>query len=191
MARRLVSTLGLMVLAILAGCTNGAGADDEPFADGTSTDGGDEPFNLHCEAQADWDPAWAQFEADVLAIVNARRAEGATCGSDSFAPAGPMVAEAQLRCAARLHSQDMFARMFFDHTNPDDESPWDRVDKTDYDGFASGENIAWGQPDPASVMDAWMNSDGHCRNIMNPDNNELGVGYHGEGSYWTQVMGIR
>jgi uncharacterized protein YkwD len=189
MARRLVPTLGLMVLATLAGCSDGAGGDDEPIADGTST-GGD-AFNMHCEAQADWDPAWAQFEADVLAIVNARRAEGATCGGDSFAPTGPMIAEAQLQCAARLHSLDMFERMFFDHTNPDGESPWDRVDRTTYDGSASGENIAQGYPDPAAVMDGWMNSPGHCSNIMNPDNTELGVGYYGDNSYWTQVMGHR
>ena len=101
-----------------------------------------------------------------------------------------VIAEAQLRCAARLHSMDMAVRGFFDHTNPDGESPWDRVDETDYTGFASGENIAAGYPDPAAVMEGWMNSPGHCSNIMNPDNDELGVGYY-EGDYWTQVMGQR
>ena len=39
-------------------------------------------------------------------------------------------------------------------------------------------------------MDGWMTSPGHCANIMNPDNNELGVGFY-EGNYWTQVMGRR
>ena len=82
-------------------------------------------------------------------------------------------------------------RGFFDHTNPDGLSPWDRVDLTDYSGNASGENIAQGYPDPAAVMAGWMASDGHCANIMNPDNTELGVGYYGDNSYWTQVMGWR
>jgi uncharacterized protein YkwD len=187
MARRLGSLLALTVLTALAGCGDGdgSGSGDDLVANDSAD------YNMHCDAQADWDPAWAQYETDVLGIVNARRAEGATCGAEVFTPTGPMVAEAQLRCAARLHSQDMFERMFFDHTNLDGESPWDRVDKTDYDGFASGENIAQGYPDPTAVMDGWMNSPGHCSNIMNPDNTEIGVGYYGENNAWTQVMGRR
>ncbi len=178
----------LPLLASLAACSQDpeATANDGFPAD---DDAGGE-FNAHCEAQADWDPAWAQFEADVVVLVNENRAKGATCGSETFGPAGNVVAEAQLRCAARLHSMDMAVRGFFDHTNPDGESPWDRVDKTDYTGFASGENIAAGYPDPEAVMQGWMDSPGHCSNIMNPDNNELGVGYY-EGNYWTQVMGQR
>lgn len=191
MARRLVSTLTLALLATVVGCSNDSGSSfSSGSADAADVDDSSE-FNLHCEAQADWDPAWAQYETDVLAIVNARRAEGAMCGGQSFAPAGPMIAEGQLRCAARLHSQDMFDRMFFAHDNLDGESPWDRVDKTDYDGSASGENIAQGYPDPTAVMAGWMDSPGHCSNIMNPDNTEIGIGYYGENSYWTQVMGRR
>ena len=183
---------------ILSGCSSflGDGADEgETGGDGdgsgaadTDTDG---QFNAHCEPQADWDPAWEAYEAEVLELVNSNRAAGATCGSDQYAATGPMVADEELRCAARLHSQDMAIRMFFDHTNPDNMSPWDRVDLTDYTGFASGENIAQGYQDPAAVMDGWMNSPGHCTNIMNPGNNELGVGFYGDGNYWTQVMGNR
>lgn len=180
--------LTVLALATLGGCADDPEGNDLGAGDLAGDDAPTE-FNAHCEPQADWDSEWAQFEADVLGIVNARRAEGATCGGESFAPTGPMVAEAQLRCAARLHSQDMFDRNYFDHTNPDGESPWDRVDETDYDGFASGENIAQGYGDPTAVMDGWMNSPGHCSNIMNPDNNELGVGYHGDTNHWTQVMG--
>ena len=32
-----------------------------------------------------------------------------------------------------------------------------------------GENIAAGAPTPESVMDMWMNSDGHRANILLPD----------------------
>ncbi|PRP96475.1 Cysteine-rich secretory protein family protein [Enhygromyxa salina] len=185
--------LSLAVLMNLGGCADDPGADDFGPDDGADAAGADDAdgFNAHCEPQADWDPAWAQYESDVLGIVNARRAEGASCGGETFAPTGPMVAEAQLRCAARLHSQDMFVQMYFDHTNLDGESPWDRVDKTDYDGFASGENIAQGYPDPTAVMDGWMNSPGHCANIMNADNTEIGIGFHGGDNHWTQVMGRR
>ncbi|NVB37129.1 CAP domain-containing protein [Pseudenhygromyxa sp. WMMC2535] len=174
----------LALTLLLAACTDEGTADE-----GYPADEGGSEFNAHCEAQADWDPEWAQFEADVVVLVNENRAAGATCGSESFDPAGPMVAEAQLRCAARLHSQDMSERGFFDHTNPDGLSPWDRVDLTDYTGFAVGENIAYGYPDPEAVMAGWMDSPGHCSNIMNPNADQIGVGYWGDSNHWTQVMG--
>ncbi|PRP92387.1 Cysteine-rich secretory protein family protein [Enhygromyxa salina] len=184
MSRRLVPSLALTLVVTLGACASDEGTADEGFP-------AEDEYNAHCDAQAEWTAEWAQFEAEVVTIVNQRRSEGATCGDESFAATGPVVAEAQLRCAARLHSEDMALRGFFAHTNLDGESPWDRVDKTEYSGNASGENIAQGYPDPAAVMDGWMNSPGHCSNIMNPDNTELGVGFYGDGNYWTQVMGRR
>jgi uncharacterized protein YkwD len=169
----------LVLLPLFAGC----GSED-----GTEGGTGDD---AHCDAQAEWNTDWVAYEDEVVQLVNDYRAAGATCGTDAYGPTGPVVAESQLRCAARLHSQDMAMRGFFDHINPDGLSPWDRVDLTDYDGNASAENIAQGHPDPAAVMAGWMDSPGHCANIMNPDNTELGVGYYGEGSLWTQVMGWR
>jgi uncharacterized protein YkwD len=51
----------------------------------------------------------------------------------------------------------------------------------------AGENIAKGQQSPEDVMNAWMNSDGHRKNILNPDFTEIGVGYvKGDTTYWTQ-----
>lgn len=152
-------------------------------------DGGDPDFNSYCGAQASWSSEWAAAEEEVLAIVNARRAEGATCGGEAFAPTGPMGHNAQLRCAARLHSADMSQREFFSHTNLDDESFVDRINQTDYEGGPAGENIALGYPTPEAVMDGWMTSPGHCRNIMHPDSNEIGIGYYGDTNHWTQVMG--
>jgi uncharacterized protein YkwD len=49
-----------------------------------------------------------------------------------------------------------------------------------------GENIAGGSSTPASVVTGWLNSDGHCANLMNPAFVDLGVGYyHAPGSMWT------
>ena len=55
---------------------------------------------------------------------------------------------------------------------------------------SAGENIAMGQETPQEVMNAWMNSDGHRKNILNPDFTELGVGIAAKGSslYWTQMF---
>jgi len=147
----------------------------------------------YCAADDDWMGSWATLEDEVLTIVNQKRSQGANCGSEgSFGAAGPLTMDSLLRCAARLHSQDMVDRAFFDHTNPDGESPWDRIEKTGYGAYQNaGENIAAGSPTAAGVVDQWMNSDGHCANIMNPAFNQIGVGYYPGGQYghvWTQVF---
>lgn len=167
---------------------------------GTTTTGpgdSDVPAGIdYCVDAAAWDPAWKALEEDVLAQVNQVRAQGANCGSKgTFAPAPPLTMNPALRCAARMHSLDMAARGFFDHTNPDGESPWDRMGKAGYGPYAAaGENIAAGSADAAGTMMQWMTSDGHCANIMSPNFQHLGVGYSPGGQYghlWTQVFGAK
>lgn len=150
----------------------------------------------YCDPAKPWDPAWKKLEEDVLAIVNEKRAQGADCHSEGmFGPAGPLAMNPALRCAARMHSKDMVDRNFFSHTNPDGELPWDRMKKAGYGPYTNaGENIAAGSATAAGTMDQWMNSDGHCANIMNPDFKEIGVGYYPGGKYghvWTQVFGAK
>ena len=78
----------------------------------------DLPANDYCDAVADWDPQWIEFENEVLELVNQQRAAGAVCGDQgSFDPADPLTMNAALRCAARNHSMDMGLRDYFDHYN--------------------------------------------------------------------------
>ncbi|WP_329417636.1 CAP domain-containing protein [Streptomyces sp. NBC_01268] len=119
----------------------------------------------------------------VVALVNAERAK---------AGCGPLTANATLTRAAQGHSDDMAARDFFDHTNPDGAGPGDRVTAAGYPWSTYGENIAMGQSSPEQVMESWMNSPGHRANILNCDFKEIGVGIHDAGGpYWTQVFGAR
>jgi uncharacterized protein YkwD len=121
----------------------------------------------------------AGVEAEVLNIVNQERAK---------AGCQPVTADSRLATAARLHSEDMAARNFFDHTNPDGVSFADRITKAGYRWSGAGENIAKGQTTPASVMESWMNSPGHRANILNCGFKNLGVGvaYQGRTPIWTQ-----
>lgn len=165
------------------------GTTDEPQPDPDP----EVPDTPHCQPAANWQASWSQWEQEVLDLVNQRRAQGANCGSQgSFGATGPLTMHAILRCAARLHSKDMNDRSFFDHTNPSGEGPGDRAGQAGYNTGWVGENIATGQPSPAEVMNGWMQSDGHCSNIMNPDYRDLGVGYYPGGQWghlWTQVFG--
>ena len=153
----------------------------------------DVPDIAYCDAVADWDEAAIALEEDVLDIVNQRRAEGANCGSRGmFAPTDPLTMNDNLRCAARKHSKDMVDRDYFAHDSPEGEGPDVRIEAAEYTWSTWGENIAGGSPDAAGTMDQWMNSDGHCANIMNPSFTEIGVGYAAGGQYghtWTQVFG--
>ncbi len=184
------------------------GSADDGMDDGNADDGMDDGMDdgpppvadpdvpedvAYCTDVAGWDAGWSQLELDVLELVNMHRATGYNCGSaGSFGPAAPLTMQPNLRCSSRVHSKDMDTRNFFDHNNPSGESPFDRMGMAGYSFFTAGENIAAGSPDAAGTMNQWMNSDGHCSNIMNPDFTEIGVGYHPGGQYgtlWTQNFG--
>ncbi|MEU5403120.1 CAP domain-containing protein [Streptomyces sp. NPDC005963] len=121
-------------------------------------------------------------ESEVLALVNEERAK-VGCKPLSFDPA--------LAKLAGDFSTDMATRGFFDHTDPDGDSPWDRAEQAGVKNLG-GENIARGQADAGAVMNSWMNSDGHRANILNCDYTRLGVGVHmGDGGpWWTQNFGF-
>ncbi|MEU0338288.1 sigma-70 family RNA polymerase sigma factor [Streptomyces bobili] len=122
--------------------------------------------------------------AQVIALVNKERA-AAGCG--------PLTDDAKLRNAALDHSEDMDARDFFDHTNPDGADPGQRITAAGYRWSTYGENIAKGQQSAESVMTSWMNSPGHRANILNCDFKNIGVGIHdgSGGPWWTQNFGAR
>lgn len=149
-----------------------------------------------CRNAATWPAEWVAFEDQVLALINARRAAGATCGGVARPPVGAVTSNAQLREASRCHSLDMATLGYFSHTGQDGSSPWDRIADAEYTASPTGENIAAGYATPQAVVDGWMTSTGHCNNIMSGGSNETGVGYAYRsgspyGRYWTQTFGRR
>ncbi|MEU3515610.1 CAP domain-containing protein [Streptomyces sp. NPDC006654] len=123
----------------------------------------------------------AAAEAEVLKLVNEER---------SKVGCSPLSANSSLTGLAESFSADMAARNFFDHTDPDGKTPWDRAAAAGISNLG-GENIARGQATAQDVMDAWMNSEGHRANILNCDFKTLGVGVHfgAGGPWWTQDFG--
>ncbi|MFJ7957943.1 CAP domain-containing protein [Streptomyces sp. NPDC096319] len=120
-------------------------------------------------------------EAEVVRLVNMERAK---------VGCSPVRVNSQLTALAGAFSADMAARGFFDHTDPDGDTPWARAEQAGVTGMG-GENIARGQVDAAAVMASWMNSDGHRANILNCDFTTLGVGvtFGDGGPWWTQDFG--
>ncbi|WP_405675663.1 CAP domain-containing protein [Streptomyces sp. NBC_01511] len=124
----------------------------------------------------------ATAEAEVLALVNEERAK---------AGCQPLRADKALNGLAEAFSKDMADRGFFDHTDPDGDTPWDRAEQAGVTNLG-GENIARGQADAQAVMASWMASDGHRENILNCDYKTIGIGAHFAegGPWWTQDFGF-
>ena len=95
---------------------------------------------------------------------------------------------------ARAHCADMINRGFFSHTNPDGESPFDRLKNNGIAYRSAAENIAYGQKDAQEVMNSCMNSSGHRANILSKTVKEIGIGAvkNTRGTiYWTQMFVAR
>jgi uncharacterized protein YkwD len=103
----------------------------------------------------------------MLAIVNAARiVEGSP----------PLVLDPQLNTAAQAHAQDMLARTYYSHESPEGSLPRRRVTAAGVSSDLIGENLAAGQTSVENVMEAWLHSSDHRRNILDPRFTHLGVG---------------
>ena len=84
--------------------------------------------------------------------------------------------------SSRKHSEDMMIKNYFDHTNKENESPFDRMVYEGINYKNAGENIAAGQSSAIYAHHALMNSLGHRKNILG-DYKYIGVGVVFGGHY--------
>lgn len=130
---------------------------------------------------------------DVLTLVNEARARPRRCGREAFKATGPVTLAAPLNQAALRHAQDMARNRHFDHQGTDGSSPADRATRAGYRWAHVAENIAAGAPDAQSVVEGWLQSPGHCANIMGPQYREMGIAFalnvqSEAGIYWAQTF---
>ncbi|WP_276733422.1 CAP domain-containing protein [Bacillus sp. (in: firmicutes)] len=117
------------------------------------------------------------YEKKVVELTNAERQKQGL---------KPLQIDETLSKSARAKSQDMKDKNYFDHQSPTYGSPFDMMKSFGISYKTAGENIAKGQKTPEEVVKAWMNSEGHRKNILNPNFTHIGVGYVESGSIWTQ-----
>lgn len=123
----------------------------------------------------------------LLRLINNYRTSGCTCGSEYFQSVNPIVWNDTIELAAKIHSIDMNNNDFFDHTGSDGSNAGNRLDSVNYSWSTWGENIAKGYISEQQAVEGWVNSVGHCKNIMNGNFQEMGIATSGD--YWTQVFG--
>jgi uncharacterized protein YkwD len=139
-------------------------------------------------------PGWEEAGRQILDGVNRARAEARTCGAQAFAPAPPVTWDGRLALAALGHSSNMAEGRYFSHKEKDGSDPADRATRAGYAWRLVGENIASGNRSPQEAVQAWLDSPGHCANLMNPGFTEMGAAYainpanENRTPYWTQVF---
>ena len=140
--------------------------------------------------------AGAESEAagEFVRLINEARAQERQCGNDRFEATSSVEWNDTLAQAALAHSNDMAQNDFFSHTGSDGKNARTRAERAGYQARTLGENIAAGYPSIGSTVVGWLESPGHCANIMNPNYSEIGAASVERagttyGIYWTLVLG--
>jgi uncharacterized protein YkwD len=123
----------------------------------------------------------------MLSEINNVRVKGCKCGSDALPPVHELKPDRILLEAANSHANDMHQREYFGHISPEGSSPVSRAQRAGYTGQYVGENIARGYKPASEVVAAWVQSESHCRALMDPLYSEAGAARVGD--YWVLDLG--
>jgi uncharacterized protein YkwD len=109
----------------------------------------------------------AQFKAEVIRLVNLEREKAGLAALKELETLFPI---------ADVRAQE--AAVSFSHTRPNNTRCFTIFGENNLKYKAAGENLAYGFRTPESVVKAWMASEGHRKNIMNPNYSFIGIGYY-------------
>ncbi len=139
---------------------------------------------------------------ETLRRVNAARAAGAMCHRSSGAVmfAAPLRWNVSLADVATTQARQMALLDRMQHRDARDRGLAERLRATGYRFSTAAENIAVGYASMDTVVDAWIDSEKHCTNLMDPAVSEVGLacadgaataGGPVEARYWTLVLGAQ
>jgi len=167
--RRFLTFGAIGAIAFLAACDANGGGDaggidaSAVFSDQPVVDGNGHPLLL-----PNTDPAVAQFESELLRLVNDYR---------MVMNLQPLTSSTRLGDAARAHARHMIEHRFVSHISPEGLLPGERLALLHVDWTAAAENIASAFSTPQDVFDAWLKSPLHKANIESDRFTHAGVGY--------------
>ncbi len=186
MKRVAAVVLGLAVLAPVSSAVVASDGFDEPLVAlrGADRIGNASQTDAPSAPTPTPTPNVSPQQQQVLDLVNAERTSRGLV---------PVRFSAQLNAASLAHTRRQALDGSIYHEDPQDgSSPGDRIGREGYEFSTWGENVAAGYPTAEAVMNGWMTSPGHCKNILNPAFTEIGVGFVSGGErfnqFWTQVF---
>ena len=117
--------------------------------------------------------------AQVLRLINAER--------DKYG-LSPLVQDSGATQVAHLRAKEIVQS--FSHTRPNGSSCFTAAGELGVTYRSAGENIAYGFPTPEAVVNGWMNSEGHRKNILSSSFGKIGIGCYESGGvlYWSQFF---
>lgn len=130
----------------------------------------DDTATLVVEAAAELteeEQAILDFKNEVIRLVNIERENE---GVAALTEMDTLAEMADIRAAE--------AAQTFSHTRPDGTRCFTLFAEFTLKYRAAGENLAYGYKTPEAVVKAWMNSEGHKKNILDTDFTYIGIGYH-------------
>ena len=129
--------------------------------------------------QAPSGSAQSSFAAEVASLVNAERARYGLSA---------LTIDIKVQQAAQVRAQETVQS--FSHTRPSGASFSSALTEAGVSYTRAGENIAYGQATPQTVVSAWMDSEGHRANILSRNFTKIGIGYtlSGGAAYWAQLF---
>jgi uncharacterized protein YkwD len=189
------AVLILLMSLLLSGCGGGGGSsiaeNNAANQDNDSTDSGGDGSGVDSGNIPTSSCQLTSSEVNMLEQVNQARSQARDCGSTHYSATEPLNWDCRLQQAALRHSTDMAENNFFSHTGSDGLGPDSRINTQHYIPQTWGENIAAGYQSIDNAMRAWLDSPGHCRNIMNPVYKDFGIALAQNlnadyNMYWTQ-----
>ena len=119
------------------------------------------------------------YEAEVLRLVNVERAKYGL---------SPLVMDKGVTAVAHLRAKEIVRS--FSHTRPDGSSCFTAAKELGVSYRSAGENIAYGYATPSQVVNGWMNSEGHRKNILSSSFGKIGIGCRKSNGilYWSQFF---
>jgi uncharacterized protein YkwD len=123
----------------------------------------------------------------LLEQINKLRATGCTCGNQWMVPVKALTWNNNLENAASNHAIDMYVNDYFSHLSLDGTAPVQRAQNAGYSGDYVGEVIARRYNATKDVVEAWQESESHCRALMDSLYNEMGGAKKEE--YWVVDLG--
>ena len=106
----------------------------------------------------------------------------------------PLVLNAALTEAAKLHSRDLAKWDRISHYGSDGSNPWDRVKRVGYRAKVAAENVGTGQASIEEVLKGWEASPGHNKNLLLRDAEHMGIALVQDPrtefkTFWTLLVG--
>lgn len=127
------------------------------------------------------------FDSEFVQAINDLRDRGCRCGGKWLKPAQAVRYNSLLSRSAYLHAVDIGKQRRLNHYSSRGLNIGERIEAVGYNWYVVGENLAFGHETIKEVIEAWIDSESHCRLLM--DNRFDDVGFAKIGYYWVLHFG--